>query len=54
MSREHEAGNQLEAGAPESGLPAVYAIRYATRDETFCGEHFFRGDPHADVRMPID
>jgi glyoxylase-like metal-dependent hydrolase (beta-lactamase superfamily II) len=34
--------------------PAVYAIRYATRDESYRGEHFYRGDPHGDERMPID
>lgn len=37
-----------------SGHPAIYAIRYATRHESFRGEHFYRGDLHGDEPMPID
>lgn len=32
----------------------VYAIRYATRAESFRAEHFYRGDPQPNRRLPID
>lgn len=38
----------------EFSCSAIYGVRFSTRTESFRGEHFYRGDPHADGRMPID
>ncbi len=33
---------------------AVYAVRFAHRDASLRGEHFYRGDPCGDHSLPID
>lgn len=40
--------------AAEEGLFAVFAIRFAHRDASLRGEHFYRGDPCGDHPLPID